>query len=72
MRYLYACLVAAALAGCSSTDKDYSRPLPPGKMALEKITDPAQYPDFSKGWGDKETLMASIDYSLAYYEKPSS
>ncbi|MCE9583615.1 MAG: MltA domain-containing protein [Planctomycetes bacterium] len=72
MRYLYACLVAALLAGCSSTDKDYSRPLPPGKMALEKITDPALYPDFSKGWGDKETLMASIDYSLSYYEKPSS
>jgi membrane-bound lytic murein transglycosylase A len=65
-------VIACLLAGCSSMDKDYSRPLPPGKMALEKITDPAQYPDFGAGWNDRESLLAAIDYSLSYYEKPSS
>ena len=72
MRYFYAFVFAGLLAGCSTTDKDYSRPLPAGKMALEKITDPALYPDFGAGWADKETLIAGIDYSLSYYEKPSS
>lgn len=73
MRFQCALLAAAALlAGCSSTDKDYSRPLPPGKMALEKITDPSQYPDFAQGWNDRESLVAAIDYSLSYYSKPSS
>ncbi len=72
MRTAALCLIAGLLAGCSSMDKDYSRPLPPGQMALEKITDPALYPDFSQGWSDKESLIAAIDYSLAYYAKPSS
>ncbi|MEK7468372.1 MAG: MltA domain-containing protein [Planctomycetota bacterium] len=72
MRYVYALILAGLLAGCSSMDKDYSRPLPPGKMALEKITDPAQYPDFAAGWNDRDSLLAAIDYSLSYYGKPSS
>jgi len=40
-------------------------------MALEKI-DVAMYPDFSRGIGDRESLLRAIDESLAYYRKPSS
>lgn len=52
--------------------KDYARPLPEGMMALEKI-DPSQYPDFGRGWqSDPEGLLASLEYSLSYFAKPSS
>jgi membrane-bound lytic murein transglycosylase A len=71
MRLLAALAALSLLAGCASTDKDYSRPLPPGEVALEKI-DPSQYPDFGAGWNDRDSLIAAIDYSLSYYEKPSS
>jgi membrane-bound lytic murein transglycosylase A len=70
------------LAGCelisvSPTErtphkKDYGRPLPPGEVALEKVTDPSQYPDFGLGFGDRDTLIAAIDGTLEYFAKPSS
>lgn len=72
MRRLSTLALLAALAGCSSTDKDYGRALPPGMLALEKITDPAQYPDFGPGFADRDSLVEAIDASLAYYAKPSS
>ena len=72
MRRLLALVILLPLAGCASEDKDYSRPLPPGTVALEKITDPAQYPDFSPGFTDRESLIEAIDLTLSYFEKPSS
>ena len=51
---------------------DYGRPLPPGEMALEKVTDPALYPDFGAGFGERESLLAAIDGTLEYFAKPSS
>ncbi|MBI1853234.1 MAG: MltA domain-containing protein [Planctomycetes bacterium] len=79
-------ILLAVLASCSTPPKnltpppevattpkkEYSRPLPPGKVALERITDPAQIPDFSAGYEDKEGLLASIAQSLTFYAKPSS
>ncbi|MBI5367323.1 MAG: MltA domain-containing protein [Planctomycetes bacterium] len=52
--------------------KDYARPLPEGMMALEKITDPALYPDFAPGFEDRESLVRAIDYSLGYFKAKSS
>jgi len=68
-----------ALSGCRaaverSTDRPadyYSRPLPPGQLALERVG-VSQYPDFSAGLGNRESLLRAIDESLAYYAKPSS
>lgn len=74
------------LASCSSTPKpltpepeaskphksEYSRPLPPGQVALERLTDPSQIPDFSAGFEDREALLAAISQSLTFYAKPSS
>ena len=76
----------AALAACSTTPKDltprpevpttskkeYTRPLPAGQVALERVTDPAQIPDFSAGIEDKDALVAAIAQSLSFYAKPSS
>ncbi|MDQ7779140.1 MAG: MltA domain-containing protein, partial [Planctomycetota bacterium] len=65
--------LCAALAACSSEPKkDYTRELPPGMMALQKITDPAEYPYFGSGFKDVASLLASIDESIAYFKKPSS
>lgn len=69
-------LAVLAALGCRAATveppKDYARPLPPGLVALEKVTDPAQIPDFSPGFGEKESLLAAIERSLGYYAKPSS
>ncbi|MDP6359018.1 MAG: hypothetical protein QF473_28115, partial [Planctomycetota bacterium] len=36
---------------------NYSKPLPPGVLALEKITDPAELPYFGKGLYNKQRLL---------------
>ncbi len=51
---------------------EYSKPLPPGQMALRKLTDPKDYPDFGSGFGNRERLVEAINHSLEYYGKPSS
>lgn len=52
--------------------KDYDRPLPPGQLALRKITDPADIPDFTRACGNPYALEIAIDRSLSYLSKPSS
>ena len=52
--------------------KDYSRPLPPGQLALRRITDPSRIPDFTFAAYDTENLQQAIMYSLDYMSKPSS
>ena len=51
---------------------DYSKPLPPGMVALRLLTDPADYPDFGSGFRNRDGLVEAIDHSLEYYAKPSS
>ena len=51
---------------------DYSRPLPPGQLALRKVTDPAQIPDFGPGFTDQDGLRQAVNNSLAYLARPSS
>ena len=51
---------------------EYDRPLPPGQLALRKITDPNRFPDFTQGWRDLDTLQAAIRKSQSYLAKPSS
>ena len=50
----------------------YDRPLPPGQLALRKITDPNRFPDFTQGWRDLDSLQAAIRKSQSYLGKPSS
>jgi membrane-bound lytic murein transglycosylase A len=70
--------VASLITGCKTTPPvathiiEYSRPLPPGQLALRKITDPAEIPDFSAAWHDLDGLKRAIENSLDYLAKPSS
>ena len=52
--------------------KDYSRQLPPGDLALRKITDPKQIPDYTKACANIDGLKDAIARSLSYMAKPSS
>ena len=71
-----ACLIV--MAGCRTPEKpkvhtlDYSRPLPPGEVALRKITDPAMIPNFTEACYDVVNLRESVACSLNYLTKPSS
>ena len=71
------------LAGCEKhrvvvrTDfpepqKDYARQLPPGKLALRKITDASQIPDYTQACSNMDGLLEAIERSLNYMAKPSS
>ncbi|MHC4216236.1 MAG: murein transglycosylase A, partial [Planctomycetota bacterium] len=50
----------------------YDKELPPGAIALRKITDPAKIPDFTSGAYNLAGLRTAIDRSLNYLKKPSS
>lgn len=50
----------------------YSKQLPPGRLALRKITDPAEIPDFTEACVDLSNLETAIHNSLNYLKKPSS
>jgi len=74
---LWAGVALALVGGCTKEQtvehpKDYSRPLPPGEMALEKIASPEEVPDFRPAWADREGLVTAIDHSLDYFAHPSS
>jgi len=72
---LMALLCVAVLAGCEAERaqmKLYDRPLPPGQLALRKIADPNQFPDFAPGWRDLDSLERAVRSSLSYLAKPSS
>ncbi|MEN6622369.1 MAG: MltA domain-containing protein [Smithella sp.] len=82
--FLVLIIVLLALAGCqkrsvivtdqpiTQAEKDYTRPLPPGQLALRKITDPAQIPDYTKACSDLNGLKEAIARSINYMSKPSS
>lgn len=83
-----ACIVASlmlvsalALVGCKKPTgtfvegpkaPQYDQELPPGQLALRKITDPAQIPDFTPACSNLSMLRQAIDSSLNYMGKPSS
>ncbi len=80
---LFLVMVVLVPAGCQKrivTDltvlptvpKDYLRPLPPGELALRKITDPSQIPDYTRACSDTDRLREAIANSLNYMAKPSS
>ena len=80
-RVLVGCLLVTSLiVGCKTTPPvqpeppvvEYDRPLPPGQLALRKITDPARFPDFSGAWQDLDSLKKAVENSLDYLAKASS
>jgi membrane-bound lytic murein transglycosylase A len=67
-------VICVLFAGCQRprTKPDYNRPLPPGQLALRKITDPQEIPDFTAGCYNMARMTKAIDSSLNYLGKPSS
>ena len=70
-------LPIVAVVSCCGTQtrqikKRYDRPLPPGRFALRKITDPLEIPDFTQACLNLADLRKAIDHSLSYLHKPSS
>ena len=61
------------MTGCHKpAAKQYDRQLPPGALALRKITNPADIPDFTPGSYTAPGIQKAIDNSLNYLSKPSS
>ncbi|MFQ5963678.1 MAG: murein transglycosylase A [Candidatus Scalinduaceae bacterium] len=57
--------------GCSTSGKKpFLSPIEPG-VGLSEITDPEQFPDFRDDYG-KETLLFSINNSIAYFTRIKS
>jgi membrane-bound lytic murein transglycosylase A len=69
---------ALVLTGCPKQPDtvkpviDIDRPLPAGQLALRKITDPGEIPDFTPGLQRVDGLNEAISYSIDYLSKPSS
>ena len=51
---------------------EYDKPLAPGQLALRKITNPAEIPDFTTACQNVSNLSTAIDNSLNYLNKASS
>lgn len=51
---------------------EYTKRLPPGELALRKVTDPAEMPDFTGACHDLSNLKEAVNNSLSYLGKPSS
>jgi membrane-bound lytic murein transglycosylase A len=69
-------LVAVIIIGCRPQIKEakirYDRPLLPGQLALRKITNPYELPDFTMACLDIRNLRTTVNSSLNYLSKPSS
>lgn len=61
------------LTGCKGKQKpQYDKPLAPGQLALRKITDPSQIPDFTTACRNTVDCRGAAEKSLHYLSKPSS
>jgi hypothetical protein len=63
--------VIALAVGCAQHPLDYSAKLPPGELALRKIS-PDQYPSFAVDGAQLAKIHMAIQHSLDYLAKPSS
>ncbi|OHB45403.1 MAG: hypothetical protein A2178_02855 [Planctomycetes bacterium GWC2_49_10] len=73
---LIVAVLAVGLSGCHRPKKkgglDYNKQLPPGQLALRKITDPNEIPDFTAACSDLTRLKEAVQRSMSYMTKPSS
>jgi membrane-bound lytic murein transglycosylase A len=69
---LFGCPPKEVVWNPPTTPEDPWAQLPPGQLALRKITDPEMIPDFSRSFDDRVGLVEAIENSLNYLSKPSS
>ncbi|MHC4648115.1 MAG: MltA domain-containing protein [Planctomycetota bacterium] len=67
-------IVVFVVTGCQrpAVGPQYDRPLAPGQLALRKITNPDEIPDFTQACYDMAGMRKAIDGSLNYLSKSSS
>ncbi len=53
-------------------EKNYAAPLPPGRIGLRPVTDPARMPNFGRAFVMRAGLDDAVSRSLNYMSKPSS
>lgn len=54
-------------------EPDYAAPLPPGRTALRRVTDPSRWPDLTTAYRARDPLLLeAIDQSLIWLAAPSS
>ena len=71
--------IMATLQGCKAPERveviekpQYDKPLGGGQLALVKLTNPADIPDFTFALADTRNLEEAVMNSLSYLAKPSS
>ena len=70
---LTACTQEKVESGANIAAKDYSRPLPEGRRALIRITNPEQMPDLDVAWQGRDLfLQDSLDESISWFDKDST
>ena len=57
-------LTSCGWIGCRKKRKDYGKPLPPGVIALRKLTDPEDYPDFGAGFRNRQGMAEASEIVL--------
>ncbi len=75
--FLTVIFTAVIITGCKGPGEEfefiqYDRPLPPGELALHKITNPTEIPDFTIACCQLTDLRKAVANSLNYLSKPSS
>jgi membrane-bound lytic murein transglycosylase A len=75
-RYVLILLVlVVVMTGCRAPQEaevDYAKPLAPGELALRKLVNPADIPDFTIASYELDNFREAITNSLNYMAKPSS
>ena len=72
-------MLPTAMLGCSQQTTtpaakatlDYNRPLPRGQAPLRRITNPADMPDTTVAWNNRDIFLAdALDESIQWYDAP--
>jgi len=64
--------LALALPFAACAGPDYGRALPKGAPALIQLKASEKRPDFSEGFQHRDALIAPLDRSIAWFDKPST
>jgi len=69
-------MAVAVFVGCQEPQQakpDYNRPLGPGELALQKVTDPAGWPNLERAFATADqSLLTALDRSIAWFTAPSA
>ncbi|MEE2907963.1 MAG: MltA domain-containing protein [Planctomycetota bacterium] len=70
---LTACTQEKVETGANIATKEYSRPLPEGRQALVRVTDPERLPDLDTAWEGRDLFLRdSMDESITWFDKQST